>query len=725
MSAVKREYHKKYQPKKGPDAEVDTDSQLPAHKAASRGEIIALVKAIQGDPSSLELEDSEGLTPLAHAVKSKEMEAVKQIIKMGGNINTQDCHGRTPLALATYQGWFEGVIYLLRKGAKQSIAEKSGRTPLHASTYDKDVRIIGALLQTLSKEEVAKHDNEKMTALHWAAFHNRPEHLQLLLMSGANMYSQDIDGKTPLHWAAEKGSVECCHLLLQCCKGPKLANQLDNSSKNAAHYAAAAGHYLLLRELTSVEGMDLEAEDPDDRTPLHWAAAMGHSQCVSVLLNMGVTPNPQDIEGGTPLDYARQTGHKECVRLLEEKMGIKSSNIQNRRPKVKKSDSTRNPFGKLKELFRPRNRKISSTPTSDVTSDSIEMRSLDNKSMTNSERSLKELARREETRVPSKAQSLESKKVQQENPASIPVPKIVLSTFEGTKEDDQGLLKQRKRSRRHKKKRSQRQTSASSTFEENYDLHAGYNIIKDINHHGNQHIGVSGHSSNLLPPVMGPRMSPLPPSPIPLDLPKTPPPRKSSKDLAPLRVPQIKSPGPHPQSPPVLQIPSSEHHEEDAHRSNASPPYNSYRTLEGGLSSPVPQLAQEHLHRQYKAESRSLHQGTSPWLQVRPAPGFSYERQLSGSSQDSSTLGGGDQNDFLSVSSGQRSRLSSISQSSVSGHRSALSSARSDVSVRLTSITPTHYGSPKSMSLMGSQSPTQISKMEKRTMDRRIQSLLH
>lgn len=139
----------------------------------------------------------------------------------------------------------------------------------------------------------------------------------------------------------------------------------------------------------------------------------------------------------------------------------------------------------------------------------------------------------------------------------------------------------------------------------------------------------------------------------------------------------------------------------------------------------MPQLAQEHLHRQYKAESRSLHQGTSPWLQVRPAPGFSYERQLSGSSQDSSTLGGGDQNDFLSVSSGQRSRLSSISQSSVSGHRSALSSARSDVSVRLTSITPTHYGSPKSMSLMGSQSPTQISKMEKRTMDRRIQSLLH
>lgn len=42
---------------------------------------------------------------------------------------------------------------------------------------------------------------------------------------------------------------------------------------------------------------------------------MGHTQCVSVLLNMGVTPNPLDMEGGTPLDYAKQTGHKGTTLL--------------------------------------------------------------------------------------------------------------------------------------------------------------------------------------------------------------------------------------------------------------------------------------------------------------------------------------------------------------------------------------------------------------------------
>ncbi|XP_062607845.1 ankyrin repeat domain-containing protein 55-like isoform X2 [Saccostrea cucullata] len=729
MSAAHRKYHLR----QGSDPDIESDSQLPAHRAAAKGEIIALVKAIKRDPSSLELEDSEGLTPLGHAVKSKQLEAVKQIIKMGGNINTQDCQGRTPLARATYEGWFEGVIYLLRKGAKQSIAEKSGRTPLHASTYDKDVRIIGALLQTLSKEEVVKDDNEKMTALHWAAFHNRPEHLQLLLMSGAVMHCQDIDGKTPLHWAAEKGSVECCHLLLQCCKGPSLVNQQDHSSKNAIHYAAAAGHCLLLRELVSVEGADLEAEDPDDRTPLHWAAAMGHTQCVNVLLNMGVTPNPTDIEGGTPLDYARKTGHKECVRLLEEKMGIKGSNIVNRRSKVKKSDSNRNPFGKLKDLFRPRNKKISSTPTSDATSDSIEMRSFDKQSgttsMSNSERSLKELAKREESRPSSKSQSLENQIKSPVTPTSVIVPKIVLSTFDET-EDDNALLKQRKsRSRRHKKKRSHRQTSATTTFEENYDLHTGSSFIKDKNRLDNQNIGVGMGTSNLLPPVMSPRMSPLPPSPIPQDLPKTPPPRKSSRELAPLRVPQIKSPVPPPI--PSIQTPGILYDDEDSSSPNASPPFSGYRRIDSGVSVAVPQLSQEHLHRQLKSETKSPHQATSPWLQVQPIQRDPYERRLSGSSQASSTQGGMDHNDFLSVSSGQRSRLSSISQGSIqSGHRSRLSSispgsARSDVSVRLTSITPTHYGSPKPVSLVGSPSPPQISKIEKRTMDRRIHSLLH
>ena len=42
-----------------------------------------------------------------------------------------------------------------------------------------------------------------MTALHWACFHNRPKHAQLLLLKGVNPFVHDIDGRNALHWAAQ------------------------------------------------------------------------------------------------------------------------------------------------------------------------------------------------------------------------------------------------------------------------------------------------------------------------------------------------------------------------------------------------------------------------------------------------------------------------------------------------------------------------------------------
>lgn len=42
-----------------------------------------------------------------------------------------------------------------------------------------------------------------MSPVHWAAFHNRPEHLHLLLERGGDVMATDTDGKMALHWAAQ------------------------------------------------------------------------------------------------------------------------------------------------------------------------------------------------------------------------------------------------------------------------------------------------------------------------------------------------------------------------------------------------------------------------------------------------------------------------------------------------------------------------------------------
>ncbi|XP_077992903.1 uncharacterized protein LOC144446931 [Glandiceps talaboti] len=301
----------------GDESSDNDDWFLIAHQSAGVGDIPSLMEAIKHDPSVLEYQDNEGMTPLTHAVAGRQLETMKLLVKMGASINMMDSQGRTPLSVAAYQGWYDGVVFLLRNGARQHLADKTGRLPLHAATYDSDTRTISTLLSNLGIEEVNEQDNEGMTALHWAAFHNRPEHVQLLMLKGSDIYSADIDGKTPLHWASQNGSTQCCCVLVHCQSGgPRLVNIIDSSGKSCVHLAAAAGHSEVLRELAQVQGVHFEAGDPDDRTPLHWAAATGQIKCVQMLLDIKVQPSPRDCMGGTPLDYAKQSNHENVAKIL-------------------------------------------------------------------------------------------------------------------------------------------------------------------------------------------------------------------------------------------------------------------------------------------------------------------------------------------------------------------------------------------------------------------------
>ncbi|XP_019626048.1 PREDICTED: uncharacterized protein LOC109471202 [Branchiostoma belcheri] len=298
--------------------DICSDVKVPiAHQAAAAGDIVTVTNVIKEDPAVLEQPDADGMTLLCHAVAGGQLDTVKLLQKMGGDINVQDAAGRTPLAIAAYMGWYEGIVLLLRKGAKQDICDKSGRLPLHAATYQSETRSMAILMQNLSEEEVNQPDNEGMTTLHWAAFHNRPDVVQLLLMRGADITSIDIDGKTALHWAAQNGSTACCNVILGATGGAHLVNTIDNTGKTCVHLAAAAGHCSTLKELATLKYTNLEALDPDDRTPLHWAAASGQAKCVALLLKLNVCPTPIDADGGTPLDYAIQGCHQECLDLLE------------------------------------------------------------------------------------------------------------------------------------------------------------------------------------------------------------------------------------------------------------------------------------------------------------------------------------------------------------------------------------------------------------------------
>uniref|UniRef100_H3AAS1 Ankyrin repeat domain 55 n=1 Tax=Latimeria chalumnae TaxID=7897 RepID=H3AAS1_LATCH len=288
------------------------------YQAAANGDVNTLTAVIREDPSVLEYCDSEGSTPLMHAISGRQVDTVKLLLKMGASINTQDACGRTSLSLATYLGWLEGCVTLLRNGAKQSIPDKNGRLPLHAATAEPDVRLLAVLLQQSTPCEINHQDNEGMTPLHWAAFHNRPQHVQALLQKEADPTLVDKDFKTALHWAVQSGNRVLCSIILDHHLGASVINYDDENGKTCIHIAAAAGYSDIIYELAQVPDCNLQALDVNDRTPLHWAAAAGKADCVQALVQLGVESGSRDINENTPLTYAMYCGHTACIKLLSQ-----------------------------------------------------------------------------------------------------------------------------------------------------------------------------------------------------------------------------------------------------------------------------------------------------------------------------------------------------------------------------------------------------------------------
>uniref|UniRef100_A0A673U0Q5 Ankyrin repeat domain 55 n=1 Tax=Suricata suricatta TaxID=37032 RepID=A0A673U0Q5_SURSU len=287
------------------DSSEEVDLTM-VYQAASNGDVNALTSVIREDPSILECCDSEGCTPLMHAVSGRQVDTVKLLLKMGANINMQDAYGRTSLCLATYLGWLEGCVSLLRNGAKHNIPDKNGRLPLHAATAEPDVRLLTVLVQQSNLSEINHQDNES-------------------------------------------GNRILCSIILSHHQGPSIINYDDESGKTCVHIAAAAGFSDIINELARVPECNLQALDVDDRTPLHWAAAAGKADCVQSLLELGMDSNLRDTKESTPLAYALYCGHAACVRLLSQESRTEPTRplpSQSSRPQKKEGR-----FSMLNQIF--------------------------------------------------------------------------------------------------------------------------------------------------------------------------------------------------------------------------------------------------------------------------------------------------------------------------------------------------------------------------------------
>ena len=133
---------------------------------------------------------------------------------------------------------------------------------------------VRALLE--SGEDVNKEDPElRQTALHHAAYFDKPVTLKALIEAGADVNAQNSDGGTPLYSAAHE----------------------DNP--------------MIVMELIKA-GADVNLARPNGATPLHMAAQRGHEGCVVALIRDGADVHRRTEMGNTPIDYK----HEKIAKML-------------------------------------------------------------------------------------------------------------------------------------------------------------------------------------------------------------------------------------------------------------------------------------------------------------------------------------------------------------------------------------------------------------------------
>lgn len=127
------------------------------------------------------------------------------------------------------------------------------------------------------------------------------------------MTEAEFVARLSIHEAARTGDLHVIKLLLR--SDSKRMETVDERGWTPIHLAAANGHTEVVRFL-AMEGADVAALDPTSYTAMHLAAMNGHNGCLEVLLKMGADVDNITADGFTPLHLAALNNYADCVRTL-------------------------------------------------------------------------------------------------------------------------------------------------------------------------------------------------------------------------------------------------------------------------------------------------------------------------------------------------------------------------------------------------------------------------
>lgn len=204
-------------------------------------------------------------------------------------------------------------------------------SPLVDAVKHKDVAAVRALLQ--KRVDVNATEGDGATALHWAAYADDAQLVEILIAAGARVNVANDLAITPLHLAGANGNRLIVKMLLDKGANP---NAVSETGVTPLMEAARSGNAAAVRALVGA-GADVNTKERDrGQTALMWAVSRRHPDIVKILIENGANVSartrvrrltvmldqgprravktamqdarPVDAGGSTPLLFAAQSG---------------------------------------------------------------------------------------------------------------------------------------------------------------------------------------------------------------------------------------------------------------------------------------------------------------------------------------------------------------------------------------------------------------------------------
>jgi ankyrin repeat protein len=253
------------------------------------------------------MNDDESDDPLLDAIVQNDTATASSLMSSGSvNLNGKPW----PLHLAAQLGRVEIMTMLLDAGADINAVDKSdhSRTACHGAIWGSHFDALKLLVERGANLGVVDSDGRSL--LSNVVRYQRKEPFVILLLDA----DTPLDGLSAAVLMTLVKSVAVFNRLMA--RGVNLTAMRDKRGVTLCHYVASnVACEDDLRFLVNVCGNDVvHAVDNRGNTPLHWA--YGSDSAVRVLVELGADIDRQDNDGWTALHYAAASTQSSCVDLL-------------------------------------------------------------------------------------------------------------------------------------------------------------------------------------------------------------------------------------------------------------------------------------------------------------------------------------------------------------------------------------------------------------------------